>query len=107
MAQHPHRKIPDSEIRLENIIPGSPKYVPYRRVPKNTKSGKVISCTSVDMIRSKKTMSKAQMAKLNRELQLATQAKQKECQTKGSGKVSHKKLQTKAPHKMTTKQKPR
>ena len=27
---NPHTKIPDSEIRLENIIPGSPLFVPYK-----------------------------------------------------------------------------
>ena len=82
-AQHPHRKSPDSEIRLENIIPGSPEYVPYKRVPKgNTKPAKVMSYASVDMTRSKKTMTKAQMAKVHKELKQAIQAKQKERQTK-------------------------
>ena len=52
-------------------------------------------------------MTKAQMARVHKELKLATQAKQREHQTKGGGKVPHKKLQTKAPHKTATKQKPR
>ena len=28
--KEPHTKIPDSEIRLENIVPGSPTFVPYK-----------------------------------------------------------------------------
>ena len=28
--ENPHTKIPDLEIRLENIIPGSPLFVPYK-----------------------------------------------------------------------------
>ena len=34
----PHTQIPDSEIRPENIIPGSPEYIPYKKV-KNTGKG--------------------------------------------------------------------
>ena len=52
-------------------------------------------------------MTKAQMAKMHKELKLATQAKQTECQTKGGRKVPCRKLQTKAAHKTATKQKPR
>ena len=28
-TQHPHTKIPDSEIKLENIVQGSPSFVPH------------------------------------------------------------------------------
>ena len=39
--QKPRTKIPDSEIRIENIIQGSPIYIPYNRVtPKNKGKGK-------------------------------------------------------------------
>ena len=48
-AQHPHHRIPDSEIRLENIILGSPEYIPYRHVSKNNKSSKIVSHIPVDM----------------------------------------------------------
>ena len=29
-AQHPHQCVPDSKIRIENIIPGSPEYILYK-----------------------------------------------------------------------------
>ena len=35
--KHPRTNIPDCEIRLENIIAGSPAYVPYKKIPKNQK----------------------------------------------------------------------
>ena len=28
--KNPHTKVPDSEICIENIIPGSPLYIPYK-----------------------------------------------------------------------------
>ena len=80
-TQHPHHRVPNSEIELGNIIPGSPDYVPCKLVSKNVKPSKNMSHIPVDMTRSKKTMTKAQMAKLHKELWLAMQAKQKERHT--------------------------
>ena len=38
---NPCTKIPDADIKLENIIPGSPAFIPYRRkTPKNKGKGK-------------------------------------------------------------------
>ena len=30
--QKPHTRVPNSEIRLENIIPGSAAFIPYRHI---------------------------------------------------------------------------
>ena len=65
-----------------------------------------MSYTSVDMAPIKKTMTKSQMAKVHKELKQATEAKQREQQTKNGGKVPCKHLETKAAWKSALK-KPR
>ena len=85
-TQHPCQRVPNSEIRIENIIPGSPEYIPYKRIKNGKKGGKNLVAVSVGMTKSKQTPTKAQMAKAQKELKLAKDAKEKEWQTKGGGK---------------------
>ena len=63
-------QIPNLEIKLENIIPGSPAYLPYERIPivsrgkgKGSKGSKIISIPSefTDMARTKQTLTKAEL----------------------------------------------
>ena len=49
--RHPHTKVPDSDIKLENIILGSPSYVPIRiknKTPKQKKLGK--GCKNIKFV---------------------------------------------------------
>ena len=63
--QKPHTKIPDSEIKLENIIPGSPAFIPYKhKTPMVTGKGKDVKNIKLndnensdsDMARTKRTV---------------------------------------------------
>ena len=69
--KEPCTRVPDSEIRLSNIIPGSPVFLPYKRITPQGK-GKGIKCISIDskpmtldsdMARSKRTMTKEEQLK--------------------------------------------
>ena len=118
----PHTKILDSEIRPENIIPGSPLFIPYKQ-HKLTGKGKhvknikidVVSVTisDSDMPRRKCTKTKTELEKEARDRVKAknrasqaghsadavTQATPKPCQTQAAGKPPHQQHATKAPHK--------
>ena len=54
---HLRTKIPDSKIRIENIIQGSPQFVPYKiktRVPKG--KGKGVKEIKIDIVNSDSEM---------------------------------------------------
>ena len=55
--KNPPTKIPDSEICIENIIPGSPSYVPYKRKKGKDSRGSKLKNTIHDlgMVRTKQT----------------------------------------------------
>ena len=76
-TQHPYQCVPDSKIRIENIIPGSPEYIPYKWIKNGKKGSKNLVTVSVGMTKSKQTLTKAQMAKAQKELQLAKDIKPK------------------------------
>ena len=129
-----HTRIPDSEVKIENIIPGSPVYLPYKRKPivfrgkgKGSKGSKIISIPSefTDMARTKQALTKAELETIKaRNKRAGTRAKcmadeatkqAKACITSSSktkktdpnaGKVPRKTLQTKAAGKSTGEQKP-
>ena len=71
--KEPRTRVPDSEIKLSNIILGSPAFVPYKRItPKGKGKGmKYISIGSnpttldSDMARSKRMMMKEERLKAN------------------------------------------
>ena len=89
-TQHPHQRVPDSEIRIENIIPGSPEYIPYKQIKNGKRGSKNLVTVSVDMTKSKQTLTKTQMAEAQKELKLAKDTKEKEWQTKGGRKAPQK-----------------
>ena len=69
--KEPHTRVPDLEIKLSNIIPGSPVFLPYKRITPKGK-GKGTKCISIgsnpttldsDMARSKRTMTKEERLK--------------------------------------------
>ena len=69
--KEPHTRVPDSEIKLSNIIPGSPAFVPYRRVTpkgkgkgrKNIQIGENSEIFDSEIARSKRTMTKEERLK--------------------------------------------
>ena len=98
-TQHPHQCVPNSEIRIENIIPGSPEYIPYKWIKNGKKGSKNLVTVSVGITKSKQTLTKAQMAKAQKELKLAKDAKENEQKTKGGRKTPKKQLTAKSAHK--------
>ena len=66
--QKPRTKIPDSEIKIENIIPDSPSFVPYKvTIPKDKCRGKGVKNIKMNimgsdsgMARTKKTLTAKQ-----------------------------------------------
>ena len=127
-------RIPDSEIKLENIIPGSPAYLPYEQIPivsrgkgKGSKGSKIISIPSefTDMARTKQTLTKVELENIKaRNKRVEARAKRmaneatKQAKTSVSsssktrrtgpnaGKAPHKTLSTKTATKATGGQKP-
>ena len=69
--KEPCSRVPDSEIKLSNIIPGSPAFVPYKRITSIGK-GKGMNYINIDsnpttldsdMARSKRTLTKEEWLK--------------------------------------------
>ena len=61
---NPCTQVPDSEIRPENIILGSPEYVPYKwKKPTGKDNGVKNVKISLDMPCQKQTATKAEMEK--------------------------------------------
>ena len=51
--QNPHKKIPDSEIMIENIIQDSPSFVPYEvKIPKDKGRGKGVKNINMNIMGS-------------------------------------------------------
>ena len=121
IAQKEPRRVPDSEIRLENIIVGSPIYIPYRKkTPKAKGKGsgskgsklKQVIPSKPGMARTKLMPTQADMERQARAEtrarrlaeELAKQSKDAEThpkmrKTNQDGKVQRKQLKAKAPHK--------
>ena len=104
--QHPHTKIPDSEIKLENIVQGSPSFVPHsvknpRGKGKGVKNIKLNdSGFASEMARRKKTLTAKQRVQQARKAAGATKtALPKPRKSPSGGKVPRKQLATKAPRK--------
>ena len=119
--KEPRTRVLDSEIKLSNIIPGSPAFVPYKRITPQGKGQGVkyigigSNPTTLDsgMARSKRTMTKEERfrAKASHTAKKAKKAaedwkqvikwKQKLLNTKGDGKTPRKQFATK-PTKIAT-----
>ena len=117
--KEPHTRVPDSEIKLSNIIPGSPAFVPYKRITpkgkgKGTKSINIGSNPTTfdsDMARSKRTLTKEEQLKAKakhaakrakkaaEDWKLVIKCKQKPHSTKQDGKTPRKQLGTKPARK--------
>ena len=104
--QHPHTKIPDSEVKLENIVQGSPSFVPHSvksskskgKGVKNIKSNN--SGFASEMARWKTTlMAKQRGARANKLAQAAKNAIPKSRQSTATGKTPRKQLAAKVPRK--------
>ena len=127
--KQPCTRIPNSDIKIENIIPGSPIYIPYKNIKvtskgKHSKKIKLINETDkpVGMAHTKLTLTRkewdaiAARAKCatDRAKKLATKQTQEtnkalstpksipNCKTVDGGKTPHKKLATKTPRKKSS-----
>ena len=124
--QKPHTKIPDLEIKLENIIPDSPTFIPCKhKTPMVTGKGKGVKNIKLngndnsdsDMARTKRTetneereerlkterkkrdKAKQRMARATKAAKAAKNIIPKLQKMKPMGKTPRKKLATKAAHK--------
>ena len=102
--QHPRTKIPDSEVKLENIVQGSPSFVPHS-VKSSKSKGKGVkniklnnSGFASEMACWKTTlMAKQRRARANKLAQAAKNAIQKSRQSTATGKTPRKQLAAKVP----------
>ena len=106
--QKPRTKVPDSEIRIENIIQGSPSFVPCKikvKTPKGrgrgVKEAKMnIMNSDSGMTQTKKTLTvKQRAAQAGRVAKATKAALPKPRQTLSGRKAPRKQLATKAAHK--------
>ena len=102
--QHPRTKIPDSEIKLENIVQGSPSFVPHsvkssKGKGKGVKNFKLNDSGFASEMAHRKTtlMAKQRSARANKLAQAAKNAIPKTRQTTATGKTPHKQLTAKVP----------
>ena len=104
--QHPHTKIPDSEIKIENIVQGSPLFIPHP-VKSSKGKGKGIkniklndSGFALEMACTKTTLTaKQRTAKAKKVTQATKNTIPKTRQTTTTGKTPHKQLLAKVPRK--------
>ena len=117
--KEPRTSVLDSEIKLSNIIPGSPAFVPYKGITLKGK-GKGMKYISIgsnpttldsDIARSKRTMMKEEWLKAKakhvakwakkaaEDWKQVSKCKQKPCSTKRDRKTPWKQLATKATKK--------
>ena len=106
--QKPRTKIPDSEIKIANIIKDSPSFVPYKaKIPKDKGRGigvknikmNIMGCDS-GMAQMKKTLTaKQRRARVGKAAKTTKTAMPKPHQTSSEGKAPQKQLDTKAAHK--------
>ena len=101
--KEPRSKIPDSEIHPENIMIGSPIYIPYKKILKSSQGcgqfGKKIkfpTSSSLEMPQQKWTLTKKEMEAAKWAKKLASA---KFWKTKDGGKDPCKALPTKVAHK--------
>ena len=100
--QKPQTKIPDSEIKIENIIQDSPSFVPYEvEILKDNGRGKGVENVKMNimgsdlgMARTKKTLTVQQ--RITRARKAAKAARPKPRRTPTGGKTPWKQLATKA-----------
>ena len=104
--QHPRTKIPDSEIKLENIVQGSPSFVPHSvEIPRGKGKGvKSIrlndSGFTSEMAHWKKTLTvKQRIQRAGKAAGAAKTALPKPRKSPSGGKAPQKQLAAKAPHK--------
>ena len=104
--QHPRMKVPNSEIKLENIIRGSPLLASQSaEIPKGKgKGNKGVrlndSSFASGMARQKKTLTaKQRLQRAGKATGAAKTALPKPCQSPSTGKAPRKPLATKTPHK--------
>ena len=104
--QHPRTKIPDSEIKLENIVQGSPLFASHSvKIPRG--KGKGVKDVRLNdsgfasgMAHRKKTLTAKQRIQHAGKAAGATKtALPKPCKSPSGGKAPRKQLATKAPHK--------
>ena len=105
---NPRTKIPDSEIRIENIIQDSPQFVPYKiKTPVRKGKGKGVKEVKMnimnsdsEMARTKKTlMAKQRVAQAGKAARAVKAALPNPRQTPSGGKAPRKQLATKTAHK--------
>ena len=108
---NPRTKIPDSEIRIENIIQGSPSFVPYKIKVKTLKGrGKGVKEVNImgsdlGMAKMKKTLTIQQrITRAGKAVKAAKAALPKPHQTSSGGKAPQKLLATKAAHRQGSRQ---
>ena len=105
---NPRTKIPDSEIRIENIIQDSPQFVPYKiKTPVQKGKGKGVMEVKINIVNSDSEMARTKMtltakqrvARAGKAARAAKAALPKPHQTPLGGKAPRKQLATKAAHK--------
>ena len=104
--QHPRTKIPDLEIKLENIVQGSPSFVPHS-VKSSKGKGRGIkniklndSGFALEMAHRKKTlMAKQRILRAGKAAGATKTALPKPCKSPSGGKAPRKQLVTKAARK--------
>ena len=105
---NPRTKIPDSEIRIENIIQGSPQFVPYKiKTPVPKGKGKVVKGIKINIVNSNSEMAQTKMtltakqrvAQAGKAARAVKTALPKPRKTPSGGKAPRKQLDTKATHK--------
>ena len=110
---NPRTKIPDSEIRIENIIQGSPSFVPYKikvETPKGRGKGVKevkmnIKGSDLGMAQTKKTLTVQQrITQVGKVAKAAKAALPKPHQTPSGGKAPQKQLVTEAIYKQGSRQ---
>ena len=101
-------KIPDSEIRIENIIQGSPQFVPYKiKTPVRKGKGKGVKEVKLNIVNSDSKMArtkttltaKQRVAQVGKAARAVKTALPKPCQTPSGGKAPWNQLAAKAAHK--------
>ena len=105
---NPRTKIPDSQIRIENIIQDSPQFVPYKiKTPVRKGKGKGVKEVKMNIMNSdsemawtKKTLTaKQRAARAGKAARAAKAALPNPHQTPSGGKAPRKQLATKAARK--------
>ena len=106
--QNPLTKVPDSEIKIENILQDSPSFVPYKiKISKDNSREKGVKNVKMNimgsdlgMARTKKTLTvKQKRARAGKAAKVAKAAMPKPRQTPSGGKAPRKQLATKAARK--------